>query len=151
MTEVGPVNRDAEKDSYKPSYPQKTSLKMRRDYTMWQQGNTRREEMSTPKGLWSQKRRNTMSSNHLREPSLHLCSSGGLGKMGIPPGEFWTRYCNHASLSPLKSPPSHSQNPDQINFLRKEEELEELVRKELISLKNLKKGKHIAIFFLRSS
>lgn len=99
------------------------------------------------KGLWSQKRRNLLSSNQLREPSLHLCSSGGLGKMGIPPGECWTQwYCNYASLSHLKSPPSHNQNPDQINFLPKEEELEELVRKELISLKNLKKGKHFAIF-----
>lgn len=67
--------------------------------------------------------------------------------MGIPPGECWTQwYCNYASLSRLKSPPSHGQNPDQINFLQKEEELEELVRKELISLKNLKKGKHFAIF-----
>lgn len=40
------------------------SLKMKiaRDYTMWQWGNARKQEMSAPKELRSQKKRNLVSS-----------------------------------------------------------------------------------------
>lgn len=70
---------------------------MARDYTMWQWGNARKQEMSAPKELRSQKKRNLVSSQPLMETSLPLSSAGGLGKTEIPSGDFCTCGLNDAT------------------------------------------------------
>lgn len=59
---------------------------------MWPWGNSSKTANDHTQGaLEPEKKKNAVSSQQLRKISLPLSNSGGLGKMGILPGDFCTR------------------------------------------------------------